>query len=113
MFVRARSLFGRHPYLCRVGLLLAAQPAALRYAFPEAANSAAMEARDRSVGHQLREPALWPGRSVHGNSDGASRLHLPPALFREIRRQVRRQAAAQATRAIRLSQFEDRILAAP
>src|SRR5882762_9739431 len=72
-----------------------------------------MEARDRSLGHQLCQPALRPGRTVHGNPDGAGRLYVSAALLREIRRQVRRQAAAQAACAIRLSQFEDRILAPP
>src|SRR6266853_6101325 len=113
MLIRARSLLGRYPYLRCACLLLFAQPAALRYAFPQAADSAAMEAGDRSVGHQLRESALRPGRAVHGNPDGAGRLHMSAALLREIRRQVRRQATAQTACAIRLSQIEDRILATP
>ena len=73
---------------------------------------AAVESGNPRLGHQLFGAAHRAAGDLHRNSDGDRGLHLAPALFRQSRRQVRRQAGAEEPGPVRLSQSEDGIPAA-
>ena len=90
-----------------------AQSASVRHAVAQAVDSAALEAGNRRFGYQLCQPARRAGRCLHRAADGAGGLHLPAALLRKSRRQIRDQEAAQRTCPVRLPQPENRIPAAP